>query len=90
LGGEGNERLAHDLRTAFPNIKGFSPRNLKYMRAFAGAWSDAEFVQQTAAQLLWFHLCTLLDKLKNREERDWYMAKFCRMDKRQRIHQYIQ
>jgi len=38
------ERLAHDLRTAFPDMKGFSPRNLKYMRAFAEAWPDSEFV----------------------------------------------
>jgi len=68
------ERLAHDLRTAFPEMKGFSPRNLKYMRAFADAWPEAEFVQQAAAQLPWFHLCTLLDKLKTRQERDWYLA----------------
>lgn len=53
------ERLAHDLRTAFPQMKGFSPRNLKYMRAFAEAWSDAEFVQQTVAQLPWYHHITL-------------------------------
>lgn len=69
------ERLAHDLRTAFPQMKGFSPRNLKYMRAFAQAWPDAEFVQQAAAQLPWFHLCSLLDKLKTRAERDWYLSK---------------
>jgi predicted nuclease of restriction endonuclease-like (RecB) superfamily len=56
-------------------MKGFSPRNLKYMRAFAQAWPDAEFVQQAAALLPWFHLCTLIDKLKTREERDWYLAK---------------
>ena len=31
------DRLAHDLRTAFSDMKGFSPRNLKYMRAFAEA-----------------------------------------------------
>lgn len=68
------DRLAHDLRTAFPDMKGFSPRNLKYMRAFAQAWPDAEFVQQAAARLPWFHLCTLIDKLKTREERDWYLA----------------
>ena len=68
------ERLAQDLRVAFPAMKGFSPRNLKYMRAFAQAWPEAEFVQQAAAQLPWFHLCTLLDKLKTREERDWYLA----------------
>lgn len=68
------ERLAQDLRTAFPDMKGFSPRNLKYMRAFAEAWPEAEFVQQAAAQLPWFHLCTLMDKLKSREDRDWYLA----------------
>lgn len=69
------ERLAVDLKTAFPEMKGFSPRNLKYMRAFAEAWPELEFVQQAAAQLPWFHLCTLIDKLKTRELRDWYLAK---------------
>ncbi len=69
------DRLAHDLRVAFPAMKGFSPRNLKYMRAFALAWPEAEFVQQAAARLPWFHLCTLIDKLKTREARDWYLAR---------------
>jgi predicted nuclease of restriction endonuclease-like (RecB) superfamily len=69
------DRLARDLRGAFPDMKGFSPRNLKYMRAFAEAWPDAEFVQQAAAQLPWFHLCTLIDKLKSPESRNWYLAK---------------
>ena len=32
------DRLAADLKKAFPEMKGFSPRNLKYMRAFAEAW----------------------------------------------------
>ena len=45
------DRLAHDLRAAFPDMKGFSPRNLRYMRAFAQAWPEPEFVQQAAAQL---------------------------------------
>lgn len=49
------ERLAQDLRAAFPDMKGFSPRNLKYMRAFAEAWPDAEFVQGVLAQLPWHH-----------------------------------
>lgn len=57
------ERLAHDLRTAFPQMKGFSPRNLKYMRAFAEAWPDVEFVQEVLAQLPWYHQLALLDKL---------------------------
>lgn len=69
------DRLAQDLRSAFPEVKGFSPRNLKYMRAFAEAWPDEAIVQQAAAQLPWFHLCTLIDKLKTPEARDWYLAK---------------
>lgn len=67
------DQLAQDLSRAFPQIKGFSPRNLKYMRAFAEAWSDPEFVQQPAAQLPWFHICTILNKLKIEEQRLWYM-----------------
>jgi hypothetical protein len=38
-------------------MKGFSPRNLKYMRAFAEAWPEEAIVQQLAAQLPWFHNC---------------------------------
>jgi predicted nuclease of restriction endonuclease-like (RecB) superfamily len=68
------ERLAQDLRAAFPDMKGFSPRNLKYMRAFAEAWPDAEFVQQAAAQLPWGHNLVLLDRLNSTEERRWYAA----------------
>lgn len=69
------ERLAQDLRVAFPDMKGFSPRNLKYMRAFAEAWPDVEFVQQAAAQLPWGHNLVLLDKLPGPETRRWYAAK---------------
>ena len=38
------DRLAQDLRREFPDLKGFSARNLKYMRAFAEAYLDKEFV----------------------------------------------
>jgi predicted nuclease of restriction endonuclease-like (RecB) superfamily len=69
------ERLAQDLRGAFPDMKGFSPRNLKYMRAFAEAWPEADFVQGVLAQLPWYHQLALLDKLNNTEERRWYAAK---------------
>lgn len=69
------ERLAHDLRTAFPDMKGFSRANLMYMRAFAQAWPDAEFVQQAVGQLPWGHNLVLLSKLKTEQERRWYAAK---------------
>ena len=48
------DQLAADLRQAFPGAKGFSPRNLKYMRAFAEAWPDQEFVQESLAQISWY------------------------------------
>jgi predicted nuclease of restriction endonuclease-like (RecB) superfamily len=69
------DRLSHDLRAAFPEMKGFSSRNLKYMRAFAAAWDDAAIVQELLAQLPWYHLVTLLDKLNTPEERLWYARK---------------
>ncbi|MDP1983148.1 MAG: PDDEXK nuclease domain-containing protein [Sulfuritalea sp.] len=59
------ERLAHDLRTAFPEMKGFSRANLMYMRAFAEAWSDAAIVQQAVGQLPWGHNLVLLTRLKD-------------------------
>ncbi|MGX8882379.1 PDDEXK nuclease domain-containing protein [Methylovorus sp. SPW-M1] len=69
------ERLAHDLRTAFPEMKGFSRANLMYMRAFAASWPDAEIVQQAVGQLPWGHNLVLLTKLKTQAEREWYAAK---------------
>jgi hypothetical protein len=47
--------LVDDLRAALLNMKGFSPRIPKYMRAFAMAWPDGEFVQGALAQLPWGH-----------------------------------
>lgn len=66
------DRLASDLREAFPEMKGFSPRNLKYMRAFASAWPDRELVQRTIAPLPWRHQIALLEKLQTNGERRWY------------------
>jgi predicted nuclease of restriction endonuclease-like (RecB) superfamily len=57
------DRLSHDLRTAFPDMKGFSRSNLMYMRAFAQAWPEGEIVQQAVGQLPWGHNLVLLTKL---------------------------
>ena len=67
------DRLAKDLRFEFPDMQGFSSRNLKYVRAFAAAWPEESIVQQVAAQLPWFHNCVLLDKVKDTAERTWYI-----------------
>lgn len=63
------ERLARDLREAFPDMKGFSRANLLYMRAFAEAWPDEQIVQHLAGQLPWFHNVLLLTRVKDSAER---------------------
>src|SRR3990172_9003411 len=63
------DRLAADLREAFPEMRGFSPRNLKYMRAFAAAWPEREIVQRTVAQLSWRQNIALIEKLANSDDR---------------------
>jgi predicted nuclease of restriction endonuclease-like (RecB) superfamily len=67
------DRLAEDLRKAFPEMTGFSPRNLKYMRAFAGAWPEEPIVQQLVAQIPWGHIVRILDYVKVPAEREWYI-----------------
>src|ERR1051326_6747070 len=66
------DRLAADLKRAFPDMKGFSPRNLKYMRAFADAWPDEPFVQAGLAQITWYHKPANLAKLAAADDRIWY------------------
>ncbi|HCF27702.1 MAG TPA: DUF1016 domain-containing protein [Cyanobacteria bacterium UBA11049] len=65
-------RLAVDLQKAFPDMKGFSPRNLKYMRAFAEAYPEEQIVQQPVAQIPWGHNVRILDAVKDPTERLWY------------------
>ena len=68
------DRLSQDLRSAFPDMQGFSVRNLKYMRAFALGWPDLSFVQQVLHKLPWGHNLVLLDKLPGLQTRKWYAA----------------
>ncbi len=69
------DRMSADLKTEFPEMNGFSPRNLKYMRKLAEAWPDAEIVQRTVALIPWRSNITLLDKLTDPETRLWYAQK---------------
>lgn len=69
------DRLSEDLKEAFPEMNGFSPRNLKYMRKFAEEWPDRAIVQRTAAQIPWRSNQLLLDKLNQQETRCWYAQK---------------
>jgi predicted nuclease of restriction endonuclease-like (RecB) superfamily len=67
------DRLAEDLRRAFPETRGFSARNIKYMRRFAEAWPDGEIVQQLVAQIPWGHNVRILDKVQRSQDREWYV-----------------
>jgi predicted nuclease of restriction endonuclease-like (RecB) superfamily len=69
------DQLSKDLKSAFPEMKGFSTRNLKYMRKFAEEYPDAEFVQQLAAQLPWGHNMLLMDRFSDRVIRGFYLEK---------------
>lgn len=68
------DRLSADLQEQFPDARGFSPRNLKYMRAFAEAWPDPSIVQGTLAQLTWYHQIALMEKLSDPGLRLFYAA----------------
>lgn len=69
------EQLAKDLRAEFPDMTGFSSRNLKYMRAFAEAWADESIVQQVVAQLPWGHNILVMTAIKEPALREWYIKK---------------
>jgi DUF1016 N-terminal domain len=63
------DQLANDLRAEFPDMRGLSLSNLKYMARFAEAWPDGLIGQQLADQIPWFHNCTLIEKVKDRLHR---------------------
>ncbi|TAE50589.1 MAG: DUF1016 domain-containing protein [Cytophagia bacterium] len=69
------DNLAKDLKTEFPDLKGISTRNLKYMRKFAFEYQDFAFVQGKLAQISWYHHITLIDKIKEQSMRIWYAQK---------------
>lgn len=69
------DRLAVDLHRSFPEMKGFSPRNLRYMRAFAETYQDETFLQQAVAKLPWGHNVRILDYAREPAEREFYVHK---------------
>jgi predicted nuclease of restriction endonuclease-like (RecB) superfamily len=68
------ENLARDIRHDFPEAKGYSVRNLQYMKKFAELMPDLEKVQTLSALLTWSHNKALFDKTGTLEEYLWYAA----------------
>ncbi|MCL2719342.1 MAG: PDDEXK nuclease domain-containing protein [Lachnospiraceae bacterium] len=69
------DNLARDIKLEFPNATGYSVRNLKYMRKFAEMFPEVEIVQAPLAQLTWYHLQLLMDKVPDRAMYLWYADK---------------
>ena len=67
------ENLSRDLRLEYPDTKGYSVRNLKYMAKFAETYPNKEFVQQVVAQIPWGHNVVIMDKALTEDERTWYL-----------------
>lgn len=69
------DNLAMDLKMSFPNLKGFSTRNLNYMKAFYEEYKDDIEILHLGAKLPWRHNITLMQKVKEKNIRKWYMCK---------------
>lgn len=66
------DNLSADLHLEFPDSKGYSVRNLKYMAKFASLFPDEKIVQETLAQISWYNNITLMDKVKDKDAYLWY------------------
>jgi len=69
------EKLAKDLKSAFPEMKGFSLTNIKYMVQFAKEYPNFKISQQLVGQIPWGHNIILLQRLRTKQERIWYAEK---------------
>ncbi len=70
------DRLSLDILKEFPNMKGFSTRNIKRMLRFYKEYHE-EFskVPLTVAQIPWTHNTILIEKIKDKDLRYWYIQK---------------
>lgn len=66
------EQFSQDMRKAFPEMQGFSKRNLEYMRHFALCYPKLDFAKQTVSQLPWGHTIRLIQMIKDHQIREWY------------------
>lgn len=67
--------LSKDLKLEFPDTNGFSARNLRYMQKFAREFDYDSILQHDVAKLPWGIVISVMDKVKNQEERLWYSEK---------------
>lgn len=68
------DQIATDLKTTFPNKKGYSARNLRYMRSFASSFSSEELHRSGVLKVPWGHIMKILDVSKDSQERTFYIS----------------
>lgn len=66
------KNISHSINLEFPNIKGFSERNLIRMKRFYNEYKNYEKVPQAVAQLPWGHNILLFEKIKDKNIRIIY------------------
>lgn len=69
------ENISKDLRAEFPEMKGLSAQNLKYMRKFAETYTKKEISQQAVDQIPWGHNVKIFYDIESQEVRFWYIQK---------------
>lgn len=67
------EQLSNDLQAEFPGIRGFSRRNVFYMREFYLLYCDDTRVQPLVAQIGWTHNLVIFQRCKDPLEREFYI-----------------
>lgn len=74
----GNKFISHvakELKLSFPNLKGFSERNLNYMKAFYEEYKDDDDFLHLGAKIPWKHNLELMKQIKDKMIRKWYMER---------------
>ena len=67
------KNISMELKLEYPNMKGFSERNLKYMKKFYLEYKDNQNMQRSVAQLPWRHNIVIMNKIKDMKTRQIYV-----------------
>lgn len=66
------EQFSNDIKKLFPEMQGFSVRNIYRMKQFAQLYPDLLILPQPVANLPWGHISLLIHSVKETAKRDWY------------------
>lgn len=69
------DNLSKDMRMNYPGAKGYSVRNLKYMKKFAQIFAEDDVDKYGLARITWSHHQVLMSKVSSKEEYVWYLEK---------------